>query len=202
MNTRRQLIIAAGAAVAVTVLFFVFLLQPKLGEIEDAQRETQGAIDRESTYRAELARLQALSKQEPQTRAKLATLMAYLPSAPDLPSFIRQAQAAATGAGVDLNSIAPTQPADLEGAKGIQTISATLTVHGGFHRMEDLLARLEGLQRVVEVRAIALSPVVDPLSGETVLDGTITLTMYVVADDAVFSKPTTAKPAPSPTGSP
>jgi len=147
MNTRRQIIISAAAAVGVTVLFFVFLLKPKLADIESAHRDTQSAIDRESTLRTELSRLQALSKQEPQTRAKLATLKAYLPPVPDLPGFIRQAQAAATDAGVDLDSIAPSQPSDLESAKGVQTISATLTVHGGFHRMEDLAPRATRARR-------------------------------------------------------
>jgi Tfp pilus assembly protein PilO len=200
MNARRQILISAGAAVLVTILFFFFLLKPKLTEISDAQSDTQTAVDRESTLRTELVRLEALRKQEPQTRAKLAKLKAYLPTTPDLPGFIRLAQSSATGAGIDLTSIAPSQPSEMESARGIQIITATLTVQGGFHRMENFLTRLENLPRVVEVRSLALSPI--SVLGQTVLDGTIGVTMYVVSDDATLTgsaRRTSPRPSATPT---
>lgn len=199
MSTKRQLIFAGIGAALVTVLFFVFALKPKLTEIAEVRADVESAVDRESSLRAELGRLTQLQKSEPQTRAKLATLKGFLPSVPDLPGFIRQAQTAANKAGVDLKSIAPSPPADIESANGVQSLNATLTVSGGFHRIEELLSRLEGLQRVVEVRTLSLSPVADPISGGVILDGTITLVMYVVSDDATAPTRTTSSPRPTTT---
>ncbi len=195
MNPRRQILVSAIAAVVVTVLFFVFILKPKLAEIADAQRDTEQAIDQESNLRTELARLESLRRQQPQIQAKLARLRAYLPPSPDLPGFIRLVQSAATSSGVDLASISPSQPSELPEARGISTITATLTVQGGFHRMTNLLSKLENLSRVVEVRSISLTPISE--QGRTVLDGTIGLTMYVVADDAALTG--RAAPRPTPT---
>jgi Tfp pilus assembly protein PilO len=201
MNTRQQIIAAAAGAVVVTIVFFFFALKPKLHEISQARQDIETAQTQQSSLQAELNRLGQLQKNEPQIRAKLSKVAAYLPSTPDLPGFIRQVQAASNASSVELNSIAPSPPSDLTGATGVQTINATLTVHAGFRRIEDFLARMENLDRVVQVQTISLSPVVDPLSGETVLDSTITLTMYVVTDNATATTPG-ANPSPAATASP
>jgi Tfp pilus assembly protein PilO len=209
VNTRRQLIIAGVVAVVVTALFFLFLLSPKLKDISKTRDDVQTARAEQNTLNTQLVHLKDVKKNAPETMAKLAALSQYVPATSDLPGFIEQVQNAATASGIDLQSIAPSPPATVTGSTGVQTISVTLTCQAGYFRIEDFLARLENLQRAVEVRAISLSPIASPVSSELVLSSTISLTMFVAAPNAnargaaaVPAPATSASPSPSVTGLP
>lgn len=200
MNERRTLMIAAAAALVVTLMFFVLLIRPKLSQIAEVRGEIVAAETEEARLRGEIARLESIRSDAPATMARLAKIQQYLPSEPELPSFIRAAQQAATSAGVNLVSIAPSQPAPLTGGTGIDQITVTLVLDGSYVRIQDFMTRLESLSRIVQVTAFALSPQIDELSGRVDLGTTITMTMYVVKPDATLRSVTSA-PAPSPTAS-
>lgn len=199
MNTQRQVLIAAVAAVLVTALFFFFLLKPKMNDISKTRSDVATARAEEQTLNTQLAHLRDVKANAPETMAKLAALSQYVPATPDLPGFIQQVQNAATESGVDLQSIAPSPPASVSNATGVQSIAVTLTIEAGFFRVEDFLAHLENLPRAVEVRSISLAPVQSAASSELVLSSTISLTMYVAAPNASARGP--AAPAPAATGS-
>jgi len=203
VNTRQQLIAAGVAAVVVTALFFLFLLSPKLKDISKTRTDVQTARAEQETLNTQLAHLKDVKKNAPETMAKLAALSQYVPQTPDLPGFILQVQTAATESGIDLQSIAPSPPANVTNSTGVQTISVTLTCQAGFFRIEDFLARLENLPRAVEVRAISLSPIQSPVSSELVLSSTISLTMFVATPNATArGGPAVPAAAPSVTASP
>jgi Tfp pilus assembly protein PilO len=205
VNIRRQVILATAAAVIVTLLFFLILLKPKLNEVSKTKSDVEQARQQEQTLQVELQHLQAVRKNAPDTMAKLAALSQYLPSTPDLPGFIQLIQDAATQSGLDLQTIAPSTPATLSTATGVETIPVTLTAQGGFFRIEDFLARLENLQRVVEVRTINLTPTSSPLSSEVILTTTISLQMFVAQSNANASAgpaAPAASPSPSASGTP
>lgn len=202
---RRQIFIAVGAAIALVILFSFVLIKPKLGQIKEVNVKVQEAERREKEIRLSLDRLRAARAAAPRTQAELAKFQLLLPSTPDLPTFIRQVQSAADADGVDLISIAPSPPAALGGpgstATGVQVVSVNLQVVAGFFRLESFLSRLENLQRVVEVRSLGVSPQPDALTGETTLQSTITLTMYIVEPGArvpAVSRSPGATPSPSP----
>jgi Tfp pilus assembly protein PilO len=197
VTSRRQIAIAVAAAIGITILFFLLLIKPKLNDISTTRADVQAAEQQHDTLELQLAHLREIQKNAPATIDKLAKVSQYLPSTPDLPGFIRLVQDAATTSGVDLQSIAPSPPTDLTGSSGVQTISVTLTLRAGFFRLEDFLARLEGLQRAVEVRSIAMAPSETELSNQVVLATTITLQMYVVQQNASASSGTTVAPRPS-----
>lgn len=206
MSDRRSLLIGAAAALVVTMLYTIIVLRPKIAEISATREQVAQAQDEESRLRAEITRLESIRKNDPATMARLARISEALPSTPQLPAFIRVTQEAATLAGVDLKSIAPSQPSALTGATGVETITVTLMIEGAFARIQDFLARMEGLPRIVEIRALSLSPEVDALSTATVLASTLSLTMYVVEPDArltagASSGGTSPSPSPSPEAS-
>lgn len=195
MTSRRQLVIAAGVSVLATLAFFLLLLNPKIGQISAARDDTVAAQQEEAQLLLDLQRLEGVRDRAPTVNAQLANVSQSLPSTPDLPGFIRLLQDAATLAGVDLQSIAPSPPQTLEGATGIQRISVTVVVEGSFRRVEDFLTRIEGLRRVVMVEALSLNPAEDELSTTVTLQGSLTLQMFVVAPTASL---TTAPPAATP----
>ena len=197
---RRQYVLGAVAGLAIVLIFFVFLLKPKLSEITEVRDQVQAEQDQASSLRIRLAQLKEAQRQQPQTQARLAVFDRLLPTTPDLPAMIRQLQTAASASGMDLVSLAPSPPANLTDATGVQTISVNILVRGGFFRLETFLTRLEDLQRVVEVTSISIAPETDTLTGLTTLSSTLTFRMYVVQPNASVSGGSAAPaPAASPT---
>jgi Tfp pilus assembly protein PilO len=201
MNDRRQLTIAAVGTIGITLLFFVFAFKPKIAQISETKKQVEAAEQEERDLRNKLKDLRDIQKGSLGLAAQLQAVAGFLPSTPDLPDFIRLVQTAATKSGADLRSIAPSPPTDRSGATGIQEITVTLVAAGGFHRIQDFLARLERLPRIVLVNALALNPTTDPLSGLTILNTTITLKMFVVQPTAKLTgssgSSTTASPSPT-----
>ncbi len=196
----RRYALAAVAGVAIIVVFFLFVLKPKLADISDVRSEVETARDQTQSLRIQLRQLQQAQREQPQTLARLAIFDRLLPATPDLPGLIRQLQSAATASGMDLVSIAPSPPANLTGATGVQTVSVNVTMKGGFFRLETMLTRLEDLQRVLEVISIGIAPETDEATGLTTLSTTLTFRMYVVQPNARLTGSTAAAtPAPTPT---
>lgn len=189
---RNRLIVAGAGAVAVTVLFWFVLLSPKLGSIDEVRTQLQSARQDEQTLRNRIDQLKAARKNAPAARARLAALALMLPTGPDLPNFIRQMQDASEAAGVDLATIAPGAPTETQAGSGVQTITVTVGFTGPFRRVADFIARLENLQRVLQINSLSLSSSGSE-GGTTTLQGTVNMVMYVVAANAAVSTP----PAPS-----
>jgi Tfp pilus assembly protein PilO len=207
VSQQRQIVIGAAVAVLVAVLFFFVLLKPKLNDISKTRDDVQSAQDEQSSLQTQLAHLKDVQRRAPQIEAQIQHVEQYLPDNPDLPGFIRLVQSAATASGIDLQSIAPSPPSALQTAPGVSVISVTLTIQGGFFRVEDFLSRLEGLQRAVEVRALALSPIETELSNEVSLTSTVTLQMYTATEGArattgSSNNRASASPSPSATATP
>ena len=82
MTPRRTMLIAALAGVGVTVLFFLFLLSPKLAEIRDTQERIEAERRQADLLTNEIRRLEEIRREAPRTTARLATVSNYLPSSP------------------------------------------------------------------------------------------------------------------------
>lgn len=197
----RRYVVAAGITVAVIVLFVLFLIKPKLGDIGEVRDQIESQRSQNQSLQIRLRQLQQAAQNAPATTARLALFDRLLPPTPDLPSLIRQLQAAATASGMDLVSIAPSPPQTLTGATGVQTVAVNLQVRGGFFRLESFLARLEDLQRVMEVTSLAIAPEADPATGLQTLTSTITTRMYVVQPNARLGG-AASSPTPAPTATP
>ena len=192
----RRYALAAVAGLAIVVIFFLLFIKPKLTEITEVRDQIEQEQDQAQSLRIRLAQLKDAQRQQPQTQARLAIFDRLLPTTPDLPAMIRQLQTAASASGMDLVSLAPSPPANLSGATGVQTISVNILVRGGFFRLETFLTRLEDLQRVVEVTSISVAPETDTLTGLTTLSSSMTFRMYVVEPNATVTG-TSAAPAPA-----
>jgi Tfp pilus assembly protein PilO len=197
----RRYVAAGVIAVVLVALFGLFLIKPRLTEITDIREQiaTQQAQNRSLQIR--LRQLEQAAQNAPATVARLSLFDRLLPPTPDLPSLIRQLQGAATASGIDLVSIAPGTPQTHPEATGVEVVSVNLQIRGGFFRLESFLARLEDLQRVMEVTSIAIGPEVDEATGLQSLTSTITTRMYVVQPNARLGG-AASSPAPSPVATP
>ncbi|MDP8991548.1 MAG: type II secretion system protein M, partial [Actinomycetota bacterium] len=92
---RRPLLIAAGAGVAVLVLWYLVFWGPRSRALDDARKRRQAAEQQESQLRTEIARLRGARGQEPAKRAQLEALRVAIPDEPNLAQFILDANEAA-----------------------------------------------------------------------------------------------------------
>ncbi len=208
---KRQVVIGIVAAVAVTALFFVVLLKPVGTKISETKTKVEAAKAEAANLRLKIRQLQAAQRDAPAIAARLAKFDLLLPRTADIPTFIRQVQEAADLSDIDLTSIAPSPPAPITAGPGVDpatagqgvfTLNVVLNVNGGFFRMRGFLQRMESLQRVLQINNIALSPVVDPNTGVSSLQSTITLQMFVVNPSApIPGRPASPSPSASPTQS-
>jgi type IV pilus assembly protein PilO len=196
---RRQYVIAAAGAFALFAVFFLFLIRPTTSKISSTRAEVESARSEGQSLRLQLQTLKAAQKDAPAIQARLARFNVLLPAEPDLPTLIRQLQTASDSSGIELNSIAPSPPAALAGSPGISSMQIVLQIRGGYFRLESFLARLELLQRVVEVQNLSISPSRDSQTGLLTLASTVTMRTYIVAPGGAAGTGTTTRPSPTPT---
>jgi Tfp pilus assembly protein PilO len=161
MTTRAPLI-GILVAILLTVAFYFLLWQPRQEELVAIEEETTALEAQATQLQRQIAELEDVQAREVEIRAQLARLEEYIPTGPAQPAVIRQFQAAADAAGVEITSVTFGEPVPAEGAPptgepgtGLAEIPVTMLFEGGYFQMVDLFRRLE-----VEVpRAILISNV-------------------------------------------
>jgi Tfp pilus assembly protein PilO len=176
---RRALLIGGAAALVVLLAWYFLLWGPRNDDISEARDRKDAAELQAQQLQSEIARLQAAQRDEPLRRAQLETLRAAIPDDPNLAQFILDTNDAATKAGIDFISIAPTPPAAAAPAATTTTtapgtppggnptpgagatppaeIRVALQVQGGYFQVLDFVNRLTDLPRLVVIDALTVS---------------------------------------------
>ena len=174
----RRLLIPVGAGVAVVVLWFVALWGPQGSALSKERTRATTAEQQRATLRDQLTRLQQSKRDEPLKRSQLETLRVAVPDDPNLAQFILDANDAASRAGIDFLSIAPTPPsataqpaatattvagaAGAAGAAAPVPIRIAMTISGGYFQVLDFVNRLDRLPRLVVVDSLTIGGGADP----------------------------------------
>ena len=176
-------IVVAVSGVLVLALGWLVLLGPKQKQVGDLKQQTAAVRQQiaDDLYRAATAR-SATGAPTIKT-ADIYKLETAMPSITDMPDLLLELDQTAQAAGVKLQSIQPSAPA--EGASGYSTVHITVSADGNFYTLTDLLYRLRTLVyvrsgsleangRIFSIDTVNLSPT----SGTQML-ATITLDTYV-----------------------
>lgn len=195
---RRTLLLAIAAAGALLVVWFVMLWSPQSGKLGDAHDRTAAAAATNEELQLRLARLQAADAEEPELQTDFDRLRGAVPDDPELAQFILDANQAATDSGVDFLSISPGVPQQTDPTLPA-AISLAITVKGGYYEALDYLEQMSGLERVVVIDTLALTPG-NTSTGLADLTIAINARMFttevlLVAGTAPATAPTTAPPA-------
>lgn len=197
MTTSRKIILgAAGAAIALFALWFLLLWGPQGGKLADAEEAEQASAATNAELVLRRDRLKAAQADAPALQAKVETLRTAVPDDPKLAEFILEANDAASAAGVDFLSINPTPPAPSLDPAAPSDVMLSLTVDGGYFQVIDYLNRLSDLNRVVVVDTLGLTPtssVGEPLSISVALSARMFTT--AVPAPVPGEAPVTASPA-------
>lgn len=153
---RTLISLIAGALVVVILAWFMLVYRPKASQISDVEAQFETAQAEEQSLRATLAQLQSVDEDRPAEEAQVRRLAAGIPPDPELAGFILAIHDLAGRSDLGFASIAPSQPAQVPG-QALSTIAVTLQVSGDFVNVVDFLDRLETMDRIVVVDALALT---------------------------------------------
>ncbi|MBU1672484.1 MAG: type 4a pilus biogenesis protein PilO [Actinobacteria bacterium] len=150
------LLIGLLLAIVVGALGYFLLVGPRKGTIDDKQKDIEAKQQQIETEKGNLRQLQDIKNHAAEYEAQLAQLQAKIPKEPDLPSLIRNIQAAAdpgSGAGVPWLSFAPGEIAAGEGG-AFQQFTFSMRAGGFYDEIVDLIYRMERFARAVVIDTV------------------------------------------------
>jgi Tfp pilus assembly protein PilO len=177
------LIVVAVSGVLVLALGWLVLLGPKQKQVGDLKQQTAAVRQQIADDLSRAATARSATGAPTIKTADIYKLETAMPSITDMPDLLLELDQTAQAAGVKLQSIQPSAPA--EGASGYSTVHITLSADGNFYTLTDLLYRLRTLVyvrsgsleangRIFSIDTVNLSPT----SGTQML-ATITLDTFV-----------------------
>ena len=176
-------IVVAVSGVLVLALGWLVLLGPKQKQVGDLKQQTAAVRQQIADDLSRAATARSATGAPTIKTADIYKLETAMPSITDMPDLLLELDQTAQAAGVKLQSIQPSAPA--EGASGYSTVHITLSADGNFYTLTDLLYRLRTLVyvrsgsleangRIFSIDTVNLSPT----SGTQML-ATITLDTFV-----------------------
>jgi len=177
-RTRQWALGTAVLCVAIAALGWVLLVSPARSQASSLNAHAASIQASNVGLVGQLAQLHAQSQQLDVQQASLAKFKQRIPSAPELPAYIRGLSAIAATSGVALNAFGPTPPQSvLPSGKlgaltptataagtttavppGLKAITATMSVVGTYPQLTYFLNLMEHQKRVSVVSAIGLAP--------------------------------------------
>ena len=169
--TRRIAALAAGALVVLLLIWYLALFRPESNHLSSAHTARAAAEQQVAQLDQRVDGLQALKRNVPEDKTKLAQFEAAVPNSPDLLVALDQLQQAATRSGVQLGSVGPQAPATTSGgsgssqsgssgssgSSGIPSISLSMTAIGTYAQTTAFLTALDDMPRTVVVDQVAIT---------------------------------------------
>ncbi len=171
-----------------TLLWFLFIVQPRRGEVDDLRSDLDAAVLQEEQLLGEKAQLLEIQENELSYMTASAALESLIPPTPDLPTFIEDVTLLALDSSVELRSLSPSLPA-AEPFAEFATIDVLMELEGQFFEVLGFLYGLADMPRLVRVDALTLAPTVEA-------DRTVTIS--VALDATIFTTAIPVGPAPAP----
>src|SRR5436305_3138708 len=117
-KTRQWAVLTAIACLAVLVAGWFVVVKPQRAHASSLRTQAQGLDSSNTQLQSQVSQLRQQQKDLPAQQKILSQILTKIPDNPALPSLIRQLSSAADGAGVSLQTLAPSTPALVPTAPG------------------------------------------------------------------------------------
>jgi cell division protein FtsB len=145
MNRRQELVIVATTALLVLAGVSLVVLRPTRQAVAEARADREAAVAESQALRDQVRALEALKADEAKLQAQARLARSEFPPTPSLPALVDALQDAASQAGVDLGSVAPSTPKTSTELPELAEIDTSVSVSGGYFEILDFLTRVENL---------------------------------------------------------
>jgi Tfp pilus assembly protein PilO len=179
-KSRQWATLTAVVCLAVLAAGWFLVIKPQRAHASSLRSQTDGVKAQSAQIRTQVAQLRQEQKDLPAQQKLLSQIATKIPDNPALPALIRQLSAAADGAGVNLLSLAPGQPAmasvtpparstsaaatgaarrpAVAAAAPFASIPLTVSVQGSYFNVEQFFSAVESLNRAMLVTGFTLAP--------------------------------------------
>ena len=153
---RRVLALSVAFFFLATALWYFFLLSPRNSKIADLDDQLQTAIAEGDALRIAAVALRDVQENDVAFLAAIGEMEAGIPEEPELAVFIEEVTALAAATGINLQSLAPSEPT-ASPELPIYEITITLALEGEYFEMLGFLFGLDDMERIVVVQALSIT---------------------------------------------
>jgi type IV pilus assembly protein PilO len=212
-SNRNILILGLLIIVLVVVGYYFLLLGPLLGTLDARTQERSAKEAQLASLRQEVAQLEAVRRNAPETERQLLELAKRVPTQPEIPTLVLQIEDVADASGVTQLSIEPGTPGPPPGGGDFSVVPITMSFEGTYEQLQDFLLRTRNLARLVTVKTVtycrvvplgageATCPIDVPTTGETTTLPEIEQVLQVEIEAEVYFQPS-VEPSNVPAGTP
>jgi Tfp pilus assembly protein PilO len=205
--SRRVLALLLVFFVAASAAWWFFLISPRNARVGDLDNQLSNAVAEEEALRRAVVALQEVQQNDVAFLAAIGQMEAGIPMEAELAVFIEEVIALARRTGIELQSIAPSEPVQVPDL-ALYEITVTMALRGEYFEMLDFLFRLDDMERIAVVQAISISaasgagPVEQPVeppeetTTTTVVDTTTTTGAGETTTTTTTTSPTTTTVLP------
>jgi len=154
--SRRILAVSVVFSILVTALWYFFLLSPRNSKITELDGQLQTAIAEADSLRIAVAALGDVQENDVAFLAAIGQMEAGIPQEAELAVFIEEITALASATGIDLLSLAPSEPS-ASTELPVYEIMITLAMEGEYFELLGFLFGLDDMERIVVVQAVSIT---------------------------------------------
>lgn len=154
-RTDRNILILGLLVVLLLVVGYYFLfLGPLLDRLGERSEERSAKEAQLANLRQEVAELEAVRRNAPETERQLLELSKRVPTQPEIPTLVVQMEDVADAAGVTQLSIEPGTPGPPPGGGDYSVVPVTMSFEGTYEQLVDFLRRTGQLARLVTINGV------------------------------------------------
>ena len=192
-SDRNILILGLLVIVLLVVGYYFLLLSPLLNTLDARAQERSDKEAQLANLQQEVAQLEAIKRNAPETERQLLELSKRVPTQPEIPTLVVQIEEIAKAAGVTQLSIEPGTPGPPPGGGDFSVVPITMSFEGTYEELQDFLLRTRNLARLVTVNGVTYEEV----EGTTVQEG-IEQPLQVEIEAEVYFQPEDVPAGPAP----
>ncbi len=185
-SDRNILILGLLVIVLLVVGYYFLLLSPLLNTLDDRAQERSDKEAQLANLQQEVAQLEAIKRNAPETERQLLELSKRIPSQPEIPTLVVQIEEIAKAAGVTQLTIVPGTPGPPPGGGDFSVVPITMSFEGTYEQLQDFLLRTRNLARLVTVNGVTYEEA--ETTGTTVQEG-IEKPLQVEIEAEVYFQP-------------
>ena len=213
MSRRDRNILLLGLLVILLLVvgYYFLILRPLLNTLDERAQERDDKQAQLASLQQEVAELEAVRRNAPETERQLLELSKRIPTQPEIPSLVVQVEEIATASGVTQLSIVPAGVEPPPGGGDFSVVPVTMSFQGTYEQMQDFLLRTRNLARLITVRSVTYCrlgaeggegvecPTDTAVTGETTAIEEIEQVLQVELEAEVYFQPTDVPAGTPPT---
>ena len=156
MSRRDRNILLLGLLVILLLVvgYYLLILRPLLSTLDERAQERDDKQAQLASLQQEVAELEAVRREAPETERQLLELSKRIPTQPEIPSLVVQVEEIADLSGVTQLSIVPGDVEAPPGGGDFSVVPVTMGFQGTYEQMQDFLLRTRNLARLITVRSV------------------------------------------------